>query len=141
MGVYKNVTKFNTKKMEYNVTEVIGKLTDFLKNEVKTETVIGQEFQLGEFKCVPVIGVGIGIGAGGGEGSNRKQMSGTGAGGGAGMGMGPIGFLVSKGSDIQFISTSHSKGLNTIFEKIPDLLEKYFEKIKGEKKTDETIIA
>ena len=120
--------------MEYNLNEVIGKLTDFLKNEANTETVIGKQFQLGEFLCIPVIGVGFGLGIGGGEGASAKQEKGTGVGGGAGMGMGPIGFLVTKGSEIQFVSTSHSKGLNTLFEKLPGLLEKYFEKNNAEKK-------
>jgi uncharacterized spore protein YtfJ len=120
--------------MDHNLNDVISKLTDFLKNEAKTETVIGQQFQLGEYKCVPVIGVGIGMGIGGGEGADAKQAAGNGIAGAAGMGMGPIGFLVTKGADIQFIPASRSKGLGTIFEKLPDLLEKYFDKSKTEKK-------
>ncbi len=120
--------------MDYNLNDVIGKLTDFLKNELKTETVIGQQFLLGEFSCVPVIGIGFGFGAGGGEANDPKQAAGTGMGGGAGIGMGPLGFLVTKGAEIQFIPTRQSKGLSAVFEKIPDLLEKYFDK-KGDKKT------
>lgn len=111
-----------------NLNELLDKFTEFLKNEAKTETVIGKEFILGEFKCVPVIGVGFGFGAGGGEGSNPKSGAGNGVGGGAGMGMGPIGFLVSKGDSIQFIPTRQSKGLSAAFEKVPDLLEKYLDK-------------
>lgn len=125
--------------MDNNLNDVISKLTDFLKNEAKTETVIGQQFQLGEFKCVPVIGVGFGLGVGGGDGTDTKQMSGNGMGGAAGMGMGPIGFLVTKGSDIQFISVSQAKGLGAIFEKLPGLFEKYFDKNKTEKKEKEEI--
>lgn len=113
-----------------NLNEVIGKLTDFLKTEAKTETVIGKEFQLGEFKCVPVIGIGLGLGVGGGEGSSEKQGQGTGAGGGAGIGMGPVGFLITRGTEIQFIGTKQSKGLSAAFEKLPDLLEKYLESQK-----------
>lgn len=122
--------------MENNLNEVISKLTDFLKNEAKTETVIGQQFQLGEFKCVPVIGVGFGLGIGGGDGTDTKQMSGSGMGGAAGMGMGPIGFLVTKGGEIQFISVSQSKGLNAIFEKLPGLFEKYFDKNKNKREVE-----
>lgn len=120
--------------MEYNLNELIAKLTDFLKSETKTETVIGQQFELGEFKCVPVIGMGFGLGVGGGEGTNDKQ-GGAGMGGGAGIGIGPIGFLVTKGEQIEFLPTRKAKGLGAAFEKLPDLLEKYME-TKGEAKKE-----
>jgi uncharacterized spore protein YtfJ len=124
--------------MNNNLNEMLGKLTDFLKNEAKTETVIGQQFQLGEFKCIPVIGIGFGLGAGGGEGKglNPKQGEGegSGVGGGAGMGMGPLGFLVTRGDQIQFIPTRQSKGFSAAIEKLPDLMDKYFEKSRSSKK-------
>ncbi len=116
-----------------NLTELLDKFTEFLKNEAKTETVIGKEFMLGEFKCVPVIGVGFGFGAGGGEGNSPKAGVGNGVGGGAGMGMGPMGFLVSRGDQIQFIPTRQSKGLSAAFEKVPELLEKYLDKKENKK--------
>jgi len=119
--------------MEYNLNELIGKLTDFLKSETKTETVIGQPFTLGEFTCVPVIGMGFGLGIGGGEGTNDKQ-GGTGMGGGAGIGIGPIGFLVTKGDQIEFISARKAKGLGAAFEKLPEILEKYLDKQPAGKK-------
>src|SRR6187399_2948683 len=117
-----------------NLNDMLGKITEFLKLEAKTETIIGQQFKLGEFTCVPVMSVGIGFGAGGGEGKgnakNAGEGEGKGAGGGAGMGMGPVGFLATKGNDIQFIPTRSSKGLGAAFEKIPDLIEKLMEKSK-----------
>src|SRR6185369_6549352 len=121
-----------------NLNDMLGKITEFLKSEAKTETIIGEQFKLGEFTCVPVMSVGLGFGGGGGEGKgnakNAGEGEGTGAGGGAGIGMGPVGFLVTKGSDIQFIPTRSSKGLSAVFEKLPDLMEKYFDKTKGNKK-------
>lgn len=120
-----------------DVNEMLSKMTEFLKSEAKTDTIIGQQFQLGEFSCVPVMSIGLGFGGGGGEGKGGTKGSGEGegigAGGGAGMGMGPVGFLVTKGSDIQFIPTRSSKGLNSVFEKLPDLMEKYLDKTKGGK--------
>ncbi len=107
---------------------MLGKLTDFLKNETKTETVIGQQFKLGEFLCVPVIRLGIGMGFGAGEGGDNKNMKGEGGGGGAGFGVEPMGFLVSRGTEISFIPSKSSKGLSAAFERVPDLLEKYLEK-------------
>lgn len=112
--------------MNDNLNELLNKFTDFLKNEAKTETVIGKEFQLGEFKCVPVIGVGFGFGGGLGEGNHVRKGQGSGIGGCAGLGMGPCGFLVTHGDQIQFIPVHQSKGLSAAFEKIPELMEKYF---------------
>jgi uncharacterized spore protein YtfJ len=112
--------------------EVLGKVTEFLKSEAKTDTIIGKEFKLGEFTCVPVISLGIGFGGGSGEGKGnakgQAEGEGTGVGGGAGIGMGPVGFLVTRGTEIQFVPTHSNKGLSGAFEKIPDLLEKLFDK-------------
>jgi len=122
--------------MTINLEETVKQFTEFLKTEAKTETVIGQTFQLGDFTCVPVIKFGLGLGYGSGEGSGGRndKVRGEGTGGGAGGGMGvvPIGFLVTRGDQISFISTHVTKGLGHIFEKVPDLLEKMVEKTKKE---------
>jgi uncharacterized spore protein YtfJ len=114
-----------------NFNEVLGKMTDFLKSEAKTETIIGQQFKLGEFTCVPVMSVGLGFGGGGGEGKgnakNAGEGEGAGTGIGAGMGMGPVGFLVTKGDEIQFLPARSTKGLSAVFEKVPELIDKYLQ--------------
>ncbi|MDP4200302.1 MAG: GerW family sporulation protein [Bacteroidota bacterium] len=111
---------------------VISKVTDFLKSEAKTETVIGDQFQLGEFTCVPVIRVGLGFGFGGGEGEGDAPKNGKGkgegSGAGAGTGIEPIGFLVTRGDMINFVSTKSNKGLNALLEKAPDILSEYLKK-------------
>ena len=115
------------------VEELLDKMTDFLKTEVKTETVVGAPFQLGEFNCVPIIQFGMGLGFGGGDGNAPKDgASGSGAGGGAGMGVRPIGFLVSRGDQISFLGMKESKGMAALFEKVPDLMEKMFNSKKKE---------
>lgn len=118
--------------MKVEIEEVISKVTDFLRDEANTETVVGKQFQLGDFTCVPVIrlGMGFGFGGGEGEGDNKKTSmgKGEGSGGGAGTGIEPMGFLVTKGESIQFVPTHTSKGLSVMFEKAPDLISKYFEK-------------
>jgi uncharacterized spore protein YtfJ len=120
--------------MALNLDESVQKLTDFLKTEAKTETVIGQQFQLGEFTCVPVIKFGIGLGYGGGEGHGGKEGKGkgegTGGGAGGGVGVEPIGFLATRGDQISFIPTHTAKGLSAVFEKVPDMIEKMIEKKK-----------
>ncbi len=107
--------------------ELMHEITDFIKSETKTDTVVGQQFKLGDFSCVPVIRVGMGFGSGGGEGEDAKKAHGQGAGAGAGVGIEPIGFLVTKGENITFLGVGKTKGLAAAFEKVPDLIEKYFE--------------
>ena len=111
--------------MQTNFDEVLSKVTDFLKSEAKTETVIGEEFILGEFICVPVIRVGLGFGYGGGEGEDGAKAHGGGSGASAGIGIEPQGFLVTRGAEITFVPSKSSKGLSAAFEKMPDVLEKY----------------
>jgi len=123
--------------MTVNLEETVRQLTDFLKTEAKTESVIEQSFQLGEFTCIPVIKFGVGIGYGGGEGHGDMPGKGKGEGGGTGAGGGvgvaPIGFLVTRGDQISFIPTHISKGLGAAFERVPELLEKYLEKRNKQK--------
>jgi len=125
--------------MTVNLEESVKQLADFLKTEAKTESVIGQPFQLGEFTCIPVIKFGVGIGYGGGEGhgdmAGKGKGEGGGTGGGGGVGVAPIGFLVTRGDQISFIATRTNKGLSSAFEKVPDLLEKYLER-KNQKKAE-----
>jgi len=122
-----------------NLNEMLGKVTEFLRSEAKTETIVGAQFKLGEYTCVPVMSIGLGFGGGSGEGKGNAKGNqvaegeGKGTGGGAGIGMGPVGFLVTRGDEIQFISARSSKGISAAFEKIPDLLDKFIDKKKTEK--------
>lgn len=123
--------------MDFNLEDTLNKVLEQLNSAAKTETVVGEPFKLGEFTCVPVIKIGMGFGSGGG--GEEKDKGGTkGGGAGAGVGIEPIGFLVSRGEEISMISVSRSKGLESIFEKVPDLVEKLMDmkKSKGEKKEE-----
>lgn len=111
-----------------NFETLLQRLTEFIQKEAKTETVIGESFTLGEFTCVPVVRVGMGFGSGGGEGDSVKTGKGHGGGAGGGIGIDPIGFLVTKGGEISFISTHQSRTLSGIFDKVPDLIKKFMEK-------------
>ncbi|NAY91315.1 sporulation protein [Muricauda sp. JGD-17] len=122
--------------MELHFEELLGKITDFIKSEAKTETVVGEQFELGEFKCVPVIKVGLGFGSGGGEGAEPKKGKGQGMGAGAGMGIEPIGFLVTKDDEISFLEAGKAHGLSAAFEKVPDLIEKLAENRRKDKEAE-----
>ncbi len=122
--------------MKKNFEEMLPQITEFMKNEANTETVVGKQFQLGEFTCVPVIRVGMGFGSGMGEGEGpNHQGQGEGGGVAGGMGIEPIGFLVTRGDQISFISSKTSTGLSKAFEKAPELLEKFLDKQKKEPAT------
>ena len=110
-----------------DLEHLIDQISSFMREEAKTETVVGESFRLGEYDCIPVIRVGMGFGTGGGEGDDDKKRHGHGVGAGAGMGIDPIGFLVAKEDKISFISTKTSKGMASAFEKVPELLDKYLE--------------
>ena len=113
--------------MDLHFEELLTQITDFMKTEANTNTVIGEPFELGEFKCVPVIKVGMGFGSGGGEGTEAKAKKGQGMGAGAGVGIEPIGFLITKGDEISFLEAGKAHGLAAAFEKVPELIEKYVE--------------
>jgi uncharacterized spore protein YtfJ len=117
-----------------NIDELLAKMTEFLKNEAKIESIIGQPFKLGEYECVPVMRIGFGLGGGGGEGS-----TGTTNGGGvaAGVGMGPVGFLVSRGNEINFIPIKQG-ALSSAIDKIPGLLETILDRTKKTDKVEKT---
>jgi uncharacterized spore protein YtfJ len=123
--------------MELHFEELLNQITDFIKSEAKTDTVVGEQFDLGEFKCVPVIKVGMGFGSGGSETADLKNKTGKGLGGGAGAGIGiePIGFLVSRGEEISFLAAGKTHGLSAMFEKVPDLIEKIAHNRNKEKVT------
>ncbi|MFD0862018.1 GerW family sporulation protein [Sungkyunkwania multivorans] len=123
--------------MELHFEELLEKITDFIKSEAKTETVVGEKFLLGEFECVPVIKVGMGFGSGGGEGADVKRPArkGQGMGAGAGIGIEPIGFLVTKEDNISFLEAGKTHGLAAAFEKVPDLIEKIIDKRNREEVT------
>ncbi len=123
--------------METNFNEVFEKVASSVKEMVKTETIIGEEFKMGEYTCKPVIKVGVGYGTGKGEGHHPKQKTeGQGHGAGAAMGLAPVGFLATKGDEITFIPADQKKGLQTALEKLPEIFEKFMA-MKNETKESE----
>lgn len=126
--------------MEMHFEELLEKITDFIKSEARTETVMGEKFTLGKFECVPVIRVGMGFGSGGGGGDAPKTGKGEGGGAGAGIGIEPIGFLVTNEDEISFIGVNKSsKGIAAAFERVPDLVEKMMSKKGKEGRKKESV--
>lgn len=124
--------------MEMHLDDMLKQVTDFIEKEANVKTVVGEQFQLGDFSCVPIIRMGFGFGSGGGGGHDAKNNEGEGGGAGAGVGIQPIGFLVAKGDQISFIDTYKHSGLSSMFEQVPGLIEKFMDKKMEEDKKEET---
>lgn len=123
--------------MDINIEALLDKVSDHVKSLASTETILGEEFTLGEFTCRPVIKVGTGFGSGAGTGKDPKSNTGTGGGAGAGIGITPLGFLTTKGDEIYFIPSDKKTPLSSLIEQVPDLVEKVADmKNKGEKKEE-----
>ena len=117
--------------MDVNLESLLDNVSGHVKSLARTETILGEEFTIGEFTCRPVIKVGTGFGSGSGSGEDPKsKKGGTGGGAGAGIGVVPVGFLVAKGDEISFIASDKKSGLSALFDKVPDLVEKMAE-MKG----------
>ena len=122
--------------MEMNFDDMLGKVTDYLKTSAKSETVVGEAFTVGDFTCIPVVKIGLGFGSGGSGAAadDSKKKGGANQGGaGAGLAISPVGFLIVKGDRVSFISTTQSKGIDAIFEKVPDLIDRLMNMKKGKK--------
>jgi uncharacterized spore protein YtfJ len=126
--------------MDINIEGLLDKLSGHVKDLASTETILGEEFKIGEFTCRPVIKVGTGYGSGAGEGDDPKgKNKGGGGGAGAAIGITPLGFLTTKGDEIFFIPSEKKTAISSLMEKVPDLVEKVAEmKNKEEKKEEET---
>jgi uncharacterized spore protein YtfJ len=123
--------------MDINVEQLLDKISEHVKELARTETVLGEEFKIGEFICRPVIKIGTGFGSGAGTGEEPKSKNkGSGGGAAAGIGVIPLGFLVTKSDEISFIPVDKKTALSTLFEKVPDLVEKMAE-MKSRKEAKE----
>jgi uncharacterized spore protein YtfJ len=119
--------------MEARIDELLDKISGHVKDLSSTKTVLGDEFTLGEYTCRPVIKVGTGFGSGVGTGDDPKRKTkGSGTGAGAGIFVVPVGFLVARGGEISFIGSDRKTALSSLFEKVPDLVEKMVEMKKKE---------
>ena len=120
--------------------QLLDKVTDQVTKLASTQTVIGEEFKIGEFTCRPVIKVGTGFVGGSGDGTDprgKTKATGSGAGAGGGVGVTPVGFLVTKGDEISFIPSDKKTALSSLLDKVPDLVEKVAE-MKNKEEGKET---
>ncbi|MBU3913996.1 sporulation protein [bacterium] len=98
-------------------------LKDFLpqlKSFVKSETVFGEPYSIGEITLIPVNSVKVGFGFGAGE-INKKIDS---SGGGGGVLLTPVAFVVIKDDGVTIHNLS-SGSFENILNKAPEALDKF----------------
>ncbi len=124
--------------MDIKIEALLDKVSEHVKSLASTDTVLGEEFKLGEFTCRPVIKVGTGFGSAAGSGTEPKiKNQGSGGGAGAGIAIVPLGFLVTKGDEISFIHSDKKTALSSLLDKVPDLVEKVADMKNKEKEETE----
>lgn len=105
--------------------DLVKSLLDELKVIASTETIIGNPFQAGDTSIIPVSRVSMGIGVGGGGQDQQRK----GVAGGGGVKVEPIAFLVVKDQGVSLLNIGRGKGLDAIYEKVPELVDKIVQEI------------
>jgi uncharacterized spore protein YtfJ len=118
-------------------TDLIKTLLEGFKAVAKTETIVGEGIKAGGFTILPVSKISLGIGAGAGT-EQIKTSGGSGGAGGGGICVEPIAFLVVKEGEVSIINLRRMPAMiESFFGKIPDLMEKAINIVKGKKKVSD----
>ncbi|NQU64145.1 MAG: sporulation protein [SAR324 cluster bacterium] len=106
-----------------------------LKSFVKSETVFGEPYNIGDVTMIPVNSVKVGFGFGSGDTKTIDRSA-----GGGGVLLTPVAFIVVKGENVTIHNLSAGT-IENVMEKVPEALEKLislFQKLQRKsKKTDE----
>jgi len=122
--------------MRMEASDLIKTLLEGFKAVAKTETVVGEGIKAGEFTVLPISKISLGIGAGAGTGEVKAPGKSGGAGGGGNC-VEPIAFLVIKDREVSVLNLRRMPAMvEAFFGKIPDMLEKTVDIIRGKKKTE-----
>jgi len=123
--------------MGNGAVEIIGKLMEELKTIAKTETILGEKLEVGEFTLIPVSRISLGLGAGVAKG-NESKKEGAGGGGGGGVVVTPIAFIAVKGGEVSFHAIRKGSTWETLLEQIPEMAMKIMaaqEKTEGKEES------
>jgi uncharacterized spore protein YtfJ len=116
---------------------ILKDLIGELKGIAKTETVVGTPVAAGEFTIIPISRVSLGVGAGGGAGETDKKLStGEGGGGGGGIRVVPVALVAVRGGELHVHMLGRTGPLVHTIEKMPDMLEKAFDRWQARKEKE-----
>ncbi len=109
---------------------ILKDLIGELRNVARTETIVGAPFSAGEYTLVPISRVALGVGAGGGSGeTDKKVAAGEGGGGGGGVRVVPVALVAVRGGELHIHLLGRGAAVSHTIEKVPEVLEKGFEKV------------
>ncbi len=126
--------------MNHPIEGMLGVSMEKIREMVDVDTVIGKPImaQDGLTTVIPVSRVSFGFGSGGSDVPSKSEKELFGGGAGAGVTIRPVAFLVIKSGDVKLLQMDeNSKGLDKIFESVPDAVSKVvdlFKKNKEDKK-------
>jgi uncharacterized spore protein YtfJ len=116
---------------------ILKDLIGELKGLAKTETIVGAPVPAGEFTIIPISRVSLGVGAGGGAGETDKKLStGEGGGGGGGIRVVPVALVAVRGGELHVHMLGRTGPLVHTIEKMPDMLEKAFDRWQARKEKE-----
>ena len=105
-----------------------------IEKVLSTKTVVGEPLVMGDTTLVPLISAGFGFGAGGGSGKGEAKQKGEGSAGGTGGGafVKPVAVVIvtKEGVKVEPIIGSLAGAMEKLGEKIPYLIEKWWEQRK-----------
>ncbi len=105
-------------------SDVFNTMFEKLEKFLRTETVVGEPFQVGSITMVPVISVSFGAGGGEGSGKDSKGNDGSGGGGGVGCKISPNAMLVIKNDELSVVPLAGKGSLEKIVEMVPEIMAK-----------------
>ena len=107
-----------------------------IEKVVSTKTVVGEPLTIDNITLIPLISAGFGFGAGGGSGKEDSKQKNQGIGGGAGGGawVKPVAVVIvsREGVKVEPIMGSIAGAMEKLGETIPNLIEKWWERRRGE---------
>lgn len=102
---------------------LINSLFEKLEKFIRTETVIGEQIQIGNITLIPIVTVSFGIGGGGGTGK-EGDIDGSGGAGGTGAKIQPNAMLVIKDGEVSALPLGTKGSFDKLFEMMPEIISK-----------------
>lgn len=117
-----------------NEKTILNNFLPQLKSFVKSETVFGEPYTIGDVTMIPVNSVKVGFGFGAGDTKGLDSSA-----GGGGVLLTPVAFIVVKDGDVQIHSMSAGT-IENVLDKAPETLDRVisvFKKLQGKNKNKE----
>ena len=116
--------------MDTNKSNILNDFLPNLKSFIKSETVIGEPYTVGDTSIIPINSVKVGF-AYGDTGLKKAEAQG----GGGGVTLTPVAFIILKGNDIS-IHSLNAGTIENMMSKFPEVVDKFVSIFKKAQNTD-----